>query len=112
MSIRQIVLFRFPQGRDDAFLTRLSLGLAELVAVVPEIAEASWGADLGKDIGGNADNFDYALVMDFADGAALGRYKAHPAHLRFIQDYMRAVPMDKVRIQYAVSDAAPRRRPA
>jgi hypothetical protein len=105
MTIRQVVLFRFPEGRDEAYVARLSAGLAELVAAVPDVAAASFGADVGKEVGGNPDNFDYALVMDFADGAALARYKKHPAHLRFIQDYMRTVPMEKVRIQYALPAA-------
>ena len=105
MTIRQIVLFRFPAGRDEAFLSRLDDGLAELVRAVPDIVEASWGPDVGKEIGGNADNRDFALVMDFADAAALARYKKHPAHLRFIEDYMRAVPMEKTRIQYRPNDS-------
>jgi hypothetical protein len=108
MTVRQIVLFRFPQGRDQAFLARLDAGLRELVAAAPDVADASWGLDVGGEIGGNAGNHDFALVMDFADGAALARYKKHPAHVRFIETYMRAVPMEKVRIQYFLPAAAGR----
>jgi hypothetical protein len=104
MTIRQIVLFRFPQGRDPTYLAALDAGLAALVADIPDIAGASWGADIGVEIGGNAGNHDFALVMDFADAAALARYKKHPAHLRFIEDYMRSVPMEKARIQYALAE--------
>ena len=96
MTIRQIVLFSFPDGPDEKFLTRLSAGLADLVAAIPDIADASWGPGLGE----NPEHYHYALVQDFADLEALARYKKHPAHLRFIQDYMRELAMHKVRIQY------------
>ena len=105
MTIRQIVLFAFPEGRDEDYLARLAAGLAELVAAVPDIADASWGPDVGAEIGANPDNWHYALVMDFADAAALARYKKHPSHLRFIEAYMRGRTIHKARIQYVLPPA-------
>lgn len=96
MTIRQIVLFSFPDGPDEKYLARLSAGLADLVAAIPDIADASWGPGLGE----NPEHYHYTLVQDFADLEALARYKKHPAHLRFIQDYMREIPMNKVRTLY------------
>jgi hypothetical protein len=96
MTIRHIVLFSFPQGRDASYLRRLEQGLAGLAAAIPEIASASWG----EDITGRDDNFDFALVTDFADRKAYERYRVHPAHQKFIQDYMRDPPMKKVRVQF------------
>ena len=97
MTLRHIVLFSFPEGRDADYLARLSAGLEQLAAAVPDIAEATWGADISA----AADNFDYALVLDFADIDAYQRYRVHPAHQQFIRDYMRQVPMEKVRVQYS-----------
>ena len=87
---------RFSGRPQTRFLARLSAALAELVAAVPDIERASWG----EDVSGNAENHDFALVLDFADREAYARYRSHPAHLRFIETQMREVPMRKVRVQY------------
>jgi hypothetical protein len=96
MTIRHIVLFSFPDGRDEGFLTRVSAGLKRMAAEIPDIASATWGSDITE----GRDNYDYALVLDFSDRDAYQRYRDHPAHKQFIQDFMRAVPMKKVRVQY------------
>jgi hypothetical protein len=96
MTIRHIVLFAFPGGRNATYLKQLDAGLAELVANVPDIAHASWG----EDVTGSADNHDFALVMDFADRDAYQRYRTHPAHRHFIETFMRSMPVTKVRAQY------------
>jgi hypothetical protein len=102
MTVRHIVFFDFPNGRNDAYMRRLNAGLAELVAEVPAISSASWGDDITD----NDANYDFALVMDFADRDAYQRYRTHPAHLRFIEAFMREVPTDKVRVQYEFDDDA------
>jgi hypothetical protein len=99
MTVRHIVLFSFVEGRDNAYLARLSAGLADLTAAVPDIQSASWG----EDITGRDDNYDFALVTDFADRDAYQRYRVHPAHQKFIEDYMRHPPMRKVRVQFEVN---------
>lgn len=96
MTIRHLVLFSFPEGRDAAYLEKMQAGLAELAAAVPDIETASWGLDITDE----SNHYDFALVFDFTDRAAYERYRHHPAHRKFIEDYMRAVPMKKVRVQY------------
>ena len=102
MTVRHLVLFSFPEGRDAAYLERLTAGLEELVAAVPDILEASWG----EDISGEEAHFDFALILDFADEAAYQRYRRHEAHRKFIADYMREVAIDKVRVRYVATGAA------
>ena len=101
MTVRHIVLFRFTQGRDDSYLSRLEAGLAELAAAIPDIRSTVWG----QDITGRDDNFDFALVTDFADRDAYQRYRVHPAHQQFIDDYMRDPPMTKIRVQFEFKEA-------
>jgi hypothetical protein len=96
MTVRHIVLFSFPEGRDEDFITRMSAGLQRMVAAVPDIAHATWGTDITE----GRDNYDFALVLDFADREAYQGYRDHAAHKQFIEDFMRAVPMKKVRVQY------------
>jgi hypothetical protein len=96
MTIRYIVLISFPEGANAEFLAGLDAGTAELAEAVPEIVAAAWG----RDVTGSDEAFDYALSFDFADRAAYECYRVHPAHRRYIQDYMRSVPMVKVRVQF------------
>ena len=98
MTLRQITLFSFPDGVSTDYIARMSAGLAQMVASIPEILDASWGVD----VSGNPANFGFALSLDFADRAALDRYKQHEAHRAFIQAYMREIAIDKVRTQYLV----------
>ena len=98
MTIRHVVLFSFPDGPDADYLARMEKGLEWMKAEIVEIASASWGPDLTDE----ESHFDYALILDFADRIAYETYRHHPAHRQFIADYMREVPMKKVRLQYEV----------
>jgi hypothetical protein len=107
MTLRHIVLMSFPLGRDAEFIARMQAGIAEMVAAIPDIAAASFGEDLT----GSKENFDYALVLDFADRAAYQRYRSHPAHQHFITAFMRERPMVKARVQYEFEPGETRSRP-
>ena len=107
MTLRQITLFSFPEGASADYLARMAAGLDEMARVIPEILDASWGPD----VSGNPDNFGFALSLDFADRAALDRYKQHPAHQTFIRAYMREIPITKVRTQYLVATPTGAARP-
>jgi hypothetical protein len=107
MTLRQITLFSFPEGASPEYLARMSAGLAEMVRAIPEIVDASWGPD----VSGNPANFGFALSLDFADRAALDRYKQHAAHRAFIAAFMREIPITKVRTQYLVATPTGAARP-
>jgi hypothetical protein len=96
MTVRHIVLVSFPGERDEDFFARMSDGLAEMTAAIPEILNASWGQDVAE----GADSWDFALVLDFADEGAYQAYRAHPAHQRFIALFMRDRPIRKARVRY------------
>jgi hypothetical protein len=95
MTLRHIVLMRFPDGIDEDFVSRMDRAATEMAKAIPEVQASSHG----RDVSGNAENWHYAITYDFADKAAYERYRVHPAHKQFIVDYMRGPKIDKVRIQ-------------
>lgn len=110
MTIRQIVLLSFPEGTGTDTLERFSAGVQRLVEGSPDMLAASWGPDVGKEIGANQDNWSFVMAFDFADPEALARYKRHPTHLRFIDDHLRGRGVEVARIQYRLpGDGAARR---
>lgn len=95
MTLRHIVLMRFPDGPDAAFIAAMHQGVEAMLAI-PEVEAGSGGSDVsGKD-----ENYHYAIVLDFADRDAYERYRVHPVHQAFIADFMRGRTIDKVRLQY------------
>ena len=78
--IRHIVMFGV--DADDAEdrnakITEAAVRLERLVGVVPGLRSMTVGAN-GVDLDGN---YDFALVADLDDVAALDTYATHPAHL-------------------------------
>jgi hypothetical protein len=95
MTLRHIVLMRFPDGIDEDFLKRMDRAIVDMAKAIPEV-KASTG---GRDVSTNPENWHYAIIYDFADVPAYERYRVHPAHKQFIADYMRGPKIDKTRIQ-------------
>jgi hypothetical protein len=96
VTLRHIVLMSFPDGRDEDFITRMTEGVAAMARAIPDIQAAT----CGPDVSGQDENYDYALVLDFTDRAAYGRYRVHAAHQAFIAAFMRGRTIEKVRVQY------------
>ncbi len=78
--LKHLVLMKFKPGAGDAEISDLEKGLAALPGEIPEILGWSFGRDLRPD-----KVFDFALVSDFADFEALGRYRVHPKHVVVLQ---------------------------
>ena len=78
MTIRHIVSWQLaatdPAEKAESART-ISTALHSLVGVVDDIRSLHVGTDV---VGGA--NWDIALVADFADVDAVGRYQVHPAH--------------------------------
>ena len=79
--IRHIVMFRLQEeGREENLKKFLSA--AEGLKKLPGL--------LGGDVvtnapGADGTNYDFALVFDFADLAALDAYQKHPVHVEFVK---------------------------
>jgi len=78
--LKHLVLLKFKPGVGDDEISDLEKGLASLPREIPEILGWSFGRDLRPE-----KIFDFALVSDFADSEALGRYRVHPKHVVVLQ---------------------------
>jgi Stress responsive A/B Barrel Domain len=63
---------------------------------IPELL----GMTCGDDAGHFDDNFDFVVVMDFADFAAARRYVAHPLHQAYVRDHASQVIGERVIVQH------------
>ena len=75
---------------------QMAARLGALVGVVDEIRSLR----IGPDVVGGA-NWDIALVAEFDDEAALGRYQVHPAHVA-AGTYVRSVVAERMAVDLLV----------
>ena len=75
---------------------QMAARLGALVGVVDEIRSLR----IGPDVVGGA-NWDIALVAEFDDEAALGRYQVHPAHVA-AGAYVRSVVTERMAVDLLV----------
>ncbi|WEO77701.1 Dabb family protein [Cryobacterium sp. SO2] len=75
---------------------QMTARLGGLVGVVDEIRTLR----IGPDVVGGA-NWDIALVAEFDDEAALGRYQVHPAHVEAGR-YVKAVTAERMAVDFVV----------
>ncbi|WP_104083080.1 Dabb family protein [Cryobacterium sp. Y11] len=99
MTIRHIVCWKLnaltPRKKaDDA--AAIAAGLQALVGVVPEIRVLTVGPDVAGD-----ENWDVALIADFDDLEALGRYQNHPEHKK-VGAFIRTVVADRLAVDLKV----------
>jgi hypothetical protein len=78
--LKHVVLMKFKPGAVESDISDLEKGLASLPGEISEILGWSFGRDPRPD-----KIFDFALVSDFADFEALGRYRVHPKHVAVLQ---------------------------
>ncbi len=78
--LKHIVLLKFKSGVTDREISDLEKAMGSLPGVVPEIIGFQFGRDPRSE-----KVFDFALVSDFADFEALGRYRVHPEHVKVLQ---------------------------
>lgn len=78
--LKHIVLMKFKSGVTGDDISGLEKSLASLPGEIPEIKGYQFGRDLRSERG-----FDFALISDFDDFEALGRYRVHPRHVPVLQ---------------------------
>jgi hypothetical protein len=74
--LRHVVVFRWNSSTTDDDVARLSAGLDELPALVPQLRSYTHGSDVRIGEG----SWDYAVVADFDDAEGWRAYDAHPRH--------------------------------
>ena len=95
---RHVVVFRFNEGATENARRALGQGLGALPGEIAEIRRYAFGPDAGLASG----NFDFAVVADFDDEAAYGRYVDHPSHQALIREHIRPILAERVAVQYAL----------
>lgn len=98
MPVRHVVVFTWSDETPADHAAAVGAALAELPAAIPEIRSYSFGPDLGL-VPGNA---SYAVVAEFDDEAAFWTYRDHPAHQRFIEQYIAGKVAGRTATQYEI----------
>ncbi len=78
--IKHLVMFRFREDAGSAAIDAIVAGLNGLPALIPEIRSFQ----VGQDVLRSERSYDLALVSDFDDLEALGRYQVHPEHQKVV----------------------------
>ena len=92
---RQVVAIRWREGTtaDERQGYRDAL---EGLRAIPELVAMTWGDDAGHFEG----NFDFVVVMDFADFASARVYVDHPVHQAYVRDWASKVAGERVVVQH------------
>ncbi len=92
---RQVVAFRWVEGTSAESKQGLR-DAVERLREIPELVAMTWGDDAAHFDG----NFDFVVVMDFADFASARRYVDHPLHQRYVNDHASKVVGERVVVQH------------
>lgn len=97
-TFRHILMLRFTDDATKQQKQALSDGLARMPEVMSFIRRYEFGADLAI----NEGNPDLALVADFDSEEDWRAYQSHPDHLVLVDDLVKPIVMEAIRVQYLV----------
>jgi Stress responsive A/B Barrel Domain len=80
VTVQHIVLFSFPRPLSEQEEATMRAMIASWPREIGLMGKCRFGTDL---TGARTRGYSHLLYTEFADADALGRYQAHPAHLRF-----------------------------
>jgi hypothetical protein len=92
---RQVISVRWADGVSDEAKQGYRDALDSLRGI-PELLGLTWGDDARHFEG----NFDFVVVMDFADFASARVYVEHPLHQTYVHDHASKVISDRVVVQH------------
>jgi hypothetical protein len=94
--VRQIVLIRWTAEATQEQKQKVMDGLRGLAEVVPGVRAVRMGHDLGV----RADNFDFAVSVDFDSPEAYLVYREHPEHLRVVAEAIQPVMAERAGVVF------------
>jgi hypothetical protein len=97
---RHVVLLRWAPEATAADQESLAEALGRLPGAIPAIRVYRYGADAGL----NDENFDFAVVADFADVAGYEQYRDHPAHRAVVAQHILPIAAERVAVQFRLDD--------
>lgn len=95
---RHVVLFTWVAGATEEQKAAVESGLKGLPGVIPEIRHY----DIGRDVGVNPGNYEFAVVADFDTEEDFLVYRDHPVHRAVIADTIRPILGNRASVQYEV----------
>jgi hypothetical protein len=95
---RHVVLFRFAPEATAEQREAVLTGLRSLPAQIPELVEYR----VGPNDGTAEQNFDFAVVADFAEPEHFDVYLQHPAHEAVAAELIRPIITERAAVQYEV----------
>jgi hypothetical protein len=81
MTLQHIVLFSFPRELSEDEAGQMRAMVASWPSEIGLMTKCRFGTDL---TGARTRGYGYLLYTEFPDAAALGEYRAHPVHQRFL----------------------------
>lgn len=93
--VQHLVLFRLAEPPGPEVEEEMRRQISTWPGAIPGLRRLRFGADTG----GRADGYQFCLVTEFEDAAALAGYLPHPLHaafLRWVQDR----PFEVLRFDY------------
>ena len=95
---RHVVLFTWAGEPSEAQKQALADELGKMPGLIDTIRRYQFGPDAGV----NPANCDFAVVADFDDAAGYLAYRDHPAHRKFIEDYLNPIVARRSVVQYQI----------
>jgi hypothetical protein len=95
---RHVVLFRFTSESTPEQREAVLAGLRALPAQIPELVDYRVGPNLGA----AEQNYDFAVVADFAEPEHFDVYLEHPAHEAVAATLIRPIIADRAAVQYEI----------
>lgn len=96
--IRHVVMFKFRDDADEA----QRQAVHDAIATMPEATGVTEAYAIGPDLGLADDNFDFAVVGDFADQNAYLTYRDNLEHRRIVSDIIRPAITNRAAIQFEI----------
>jgi hypothetical protein len=81
--VRHVLLLAIASATPPDRLAAIEAAMEKLPSEVPDVVAGEWGRDLTA--GARTQGYTHAFVVTFRDGAAIARYRSHPAHQAFVE---------------------------
>jgi hypothetical protein len=97
--IQHLVLFRLPGSPDPGLEEEMRQQIRRWVGAIPGLRRVRFG----RETGGRADGYQFGLLTEFSDSAALEAYLTHPLHVTFLE-WVQSHPFEVLRFDYPLNE--------
>ena len=95
--IKHIVVFDFSGITADQEVG-LTKAMYNMMGKIPELKSLSFGRNISE----RSKTYTHALLEEFEDMEAVGRYLVHPIHEQLLEDYVKPLCKDRAIVDYVV----------